>query len=312
MLRTSILFFLLVFACVAVLRAQDSSPVSTKGVEDLIVDLTGEDRDAADAARYELGKRGKAAIPALIVLAQDGKRENRVRSISVLGLLKEETARPLLIELLNDKDDWIRGNAAWSLSQMGGEDAKIALVQYLGKCVEQDTRELNRATEALSELPDERAVPFLLKIIDKKSKTFDGPSYLEYPVAALGKLKTSAAAVPIAKLLDPSVSYDNSRDYFYLQALIAINSSESAPYLVRYLIGLEKRLKSNEWFLGEDDSSYYSSIGAGNRQRESDRHNFGLAVKCLESITGIKSSGKTPVEILHFWKENPDISPTSP
>lgn len=302
----SVVVFAVVLACVV--RAQEPKSAEAKSIGDLLTDLTGDDREIADLALDELGKNGKGAISTLITLAERGKPQNRVRAITVLARLKDRSVSQVLIEILKDDDDWIRGASAYALSQVGGEDAKTALLLYLSECLKRDTNELRRATEAVMELPDERAIPLLLKVIEEKSKKADDQHFLEYPVRALGKLKSQAAAVPIAKLLDPNVSYQDSYDYYYLNALNEIGNRESAPYLIDYLIRLEKRIGSHEWFKGdENDPSFWSSMGAGNRQRESDRRNFGMAVKCLESITGKPSRGKLPIEILQFWKDQREL-----
>jgi HEAT repeat protein len=292
---------LLILAVLAV-SAQAQTEASSKSIPELIVDLKSTDRDASDAARWELGKRGKAAVPELLGVISDVKSPGRWPAVIALGMTKDAEVVPELIRLLDDDRFEIRGAAAYGLSQTGGQDAKDALVIFLQRSFERDHDTLNRATESLKELPDRRALPILIKIVRQAGDYRGRPSSVIYAAEALGKIGDPSAAEPLARLLDPSITYVNSQDYIFLDALTLTKGKEAEPDLIRYLSALTKRIKDQPWYKGKEDrDSNPFGPGAGPRQRWYDHEVFMKTVQALESVSGTSSKGATPSEIVEFW-----------
>ena len=138
-----------------------ASDSSAKTISRLTSELDSTDHDLAEAAKYELGKRGEAAVPALVALVKDRTAAARHRAVISLGLVKDPATVPVLIECLEDKDWQVRGRAAYALSQIGGDPARDALAAFLDRCVNEEAYRVNlkKATESLKELPDPRALP---------------------------------------------------------------------------------------------------------------------------------------------------------
>lgn len=298
MRRCHILLILVVFA----IPAHAQTAVSSKTIPELIVDLKSADRDASDTAKWELGKRGKAAVPELRAVISDRKSPGRWPAITALGMTKDPEVVPDLIWLLDDERPEIRGSAAYGLSQIGGEDAKDAIVTFLQRSFEKDTETLNRATEAIKELPDRRALPVLLKIVQQEHDYRDRPYSVLYAAEALGKIGDPSAAEPLARLLDSSITYDNSHDYIFLDALALTKGKDAEPYQIKYLSALSKRIIDQPWYKGQEQADIDPfGPGAGPRQRWHDREMFTKTVHALESISGTSSKGTTPSEIAEFW-----------
>ena len=293
---------LLLILAVFVISAHAQTAVSSKTIPELIVDLKSTDRDASDAAKWELGKRGKAAAPELLSVISEPNGQGRWPAVIALGMTKDPEVVPNLIWLLDDERDVIRGAAAYGLSQIGGQDAKDALVVFLQRSFEKDPDTLNRSTEAIKELPDRRALPILLKIVGQKHDYRNRPQSVLYAAEALGKIGDPAAAEALALLLDPSITYDNSHDYIFLDALALTKGKDAQPYLIKYLSALSKRVKDQPWYNGQEQTDIDPfGPGAGPRQRWYDREVFTKTIHALESISGTSSKGTTPSQIAEFW-----------
>lgn len=106
----------------------------------------------------------KQAMPVLLQAAAASERGLRSQAIAILGRLRHYDAIPLLIQSLDDEDEWVRGDAAQALGAMGPKAGSAA-------------------------------VPDLIKALD------DGATNL-YAVIALGKIgAASFAALPRLKKL---------------------------------------------------------------------------------------------------------------
>ena len=201
-----------------------------------------------------------------------------------------------VIQWLQDENSYIAGSAAYILSQIGGKQARDALVGYLDKCLEQGGN-LTRATEAIAELPDPRAFPSLMTIIKDAVDSNRHGRALRYAAKALGKIGDSRASGPLAALLDPSVPYHASLDYLYLDAIASTKGHEALPGLLGHLEALTKRL-------GEyPPRETWRMMGAQYRQM---RYDFGMCQKtvgCLGAICGATSQGQTYEEELQFWQD---------
>ena len=303
--RFTTILFLLCFLALNTF-SQESLP---KSVEQLIEELKDDNRDISDAAIDELINRKDKSFVQLTSLAEQTTANSiiRARAISALSRIRDKKSVPVLIKLLNDEDSFVRGTSAYALSQIGGEKAKLALLAFLEQSLEKDHENLARATEAIKELPDARAFPTLMKIvkigIEQKSalasrnteKDIVKKNSLRYAVEALGQIGDPRASEFIAQLLDPTIAYVYSEDYFYLQAIYKTKSKEAAPYLLSYLENLVEKMKGQE--KPEDE------LGSTNKQIIKNFQSFQQTVKCLEAISGQTSIDATREDVLIFWQQ---------
>jgi HEAT repeat protein len=305
-IRLTALFFLLCFL------AFDSFPQETgqKTVMQLIEELKSNNRELSDSAINELSAQNEKSLPAVTSLATQLTENSiiRARAISILGKIGNKNSVPTLIQLLRDKEPYVRGTSAYSLSQIGGEEAKLALLTFLERCLEKDDENLPRATEALTQLPDARAFPLLMKVVKIGLEQKSAPvsrntekdkvrnSTLRYTVEALGEIGDSGASGSIAQLLDSTVYYVNSYDSFYLDAILKTKGKDAIPYLLSYLEKLVEKMKGQT-----EQKDEITSFG--NRQSEYNNFVYKKTVNCLEAITGQQSIDATREDVLIFWQE---------
>ena len=67
-------------------------------------------------------------------LIKTGSPGERMDAAKRLGEEKNKNAVPVLIEALNDPNQYVRGEAAWSLGEIGSMDAVDPLIEVLFKC----------------------------------------------------------------------------------------------------------------------------------------------------------------------------------
>lgn len=301
--------FIFIFCFICLFSVLDfAQNTEHKSIEQLVDLLKGDDRKLSDLAIDELTERGEKSATLLLPIAEDKNEDQfiRVRAIIALGRIKHKNSVPILINILSEENSYIKGNAAYALSRIGGEDAKNALLKFLTNSFEKDYESLSRAVEAIKELPDKRAFPVLMKILEiaqeqkkmpenrNKEKDIVKDSTLRYAVEALGNIGDSRASVSIASFLDPEVTYDKSPDYSYLRAIYKTKGEQVVPQLISYLEATVKKLSGKQ--------SPMISIGAENRQIINDLMNYKQIVDCLEAITGQKSLGATREDVAMFWK----------
>ncbi len=277
-----------------VLRQEEAA---AKSIRQLICDLTSGDQHLADSAKWELGRRGRPAVPALLALVQDRTAKGRDIAAISLGITKDPDAVPVLIECLRDEDWHVRGRAAYALSQIGGEEAKDGLVDFLSRCLEEDDYRVNltKAAESIKELPDARAFPQLMTIVDDAVRGKRRGHAVVYAAEALGKMGDPRASGALAKLLDPSIPYDRSRDYIYLEAIHRTRGRDALPLLVAYLETVAERMEGQPELTG--------IIGKEARQANYNARLYAQTVACLEAISGRKSEGGTRREVLRYWRD---------
>lgn len=289
--------------------AMREEAIKAKSIAGLVSDLKSNDREAADLAKNELGRRGKEAVPALAAVVKDMESPSRNLAVISLGIAKDPDTVPLLVQCLSDRDWHVRGRAAYSLSQIGGQDAKDAIVGFLKRCLENPADEVNitKATEALSQLPDERALPLLLTVVnrDDLKRTYAG----RYAVIALGRIGDPRASAPIARLLNVSASYDISDDYILLEAIKSTRGKEAVSYLVPYLAAVAKRIEQDP---DPSENEKALMVGAKGRQKAYDTMLFVRANECLVGIAQTKPEGRSVQEIVQFWKQYLDSQKEAP
>lgn len=303
-LRRFTIFFLLILLAISA-SAQE---ISKKPAQNLIEDLKSDDRKISDAAFEELVNRNDEVVYLLESVAQqtDANQFVIARAVGILGKIKNPHSVPILINLLDHKESFVRGVSAYALSQIGDKRAKLALLNFLERSLDKDHENLPRAIEAIKELPDAKAFPSLMKILIIAKEQESAPKNrntekdvvqngtLRYAIEALGEIGDSRASVAIAEFLQPNDYYVNNYDWAYLRSIYKTGGTEVVPYLIAYLEKITEKLKNREM--------PNTNLGAGNKQII---YHFMLhkqTIANLEIITGQKSKNTTREDVLIFWK----------
>ena len=114
-------------------------------------------------------------VPILIELLDYKRRETRLNAVKALGAIGDESAIPILVEVVNsgsakrekDREDAeIRGLAVEALGKIGGSAVEklVEIVQNKGSSMRVD------AIQALEQLGDERAVKPLLEVLSEQGQ----------------------------------------------------------------------------------------------------------------------------------------------
>lgn len=110
----------------------DSDPEKAREIEELIRKLEGSDKRAAYDAALRLALIGdETAIDPLIDVYERERGMMRVAAIKALGSIGDERALDVLLEALNDGDVDIRRNAASGLGNLGDESVKENVIEAL-------------------------------------------------------------------------------------------------------------------------------------------------------------------------------------
>jgi beta-lactamase regulating signal transducer with metallopeptidase domain/HEAT repeat protein len=104
------------------------------------------------------------AVPRLISLLTDPDGWVRMASARALGELRHPSAVPALVANLVDTDVRVREFAIWALSELKDKSAVRALCQVLLSDLSAEAR--RGAAEALGEIRDAEALPFLKQVLD--------------------------------------------------------------------------------------------------------------------------------------------------
>ena len=135
-----------------------------------------DNRDRHDA-QWVLASLGKdhpeEIVPILIEMLDYKRRETRLNAVKALGAIGDESAIPILVEVVNsgsakrekDREDAeIRGLAVEALGKIGGSAVEklVEIVQNKGSSMRVD------AIQALEQLGDERAVKPLLEVLSEE------------------------------------------------------------------------------------------------------------------------------------------------
>lgn len=150
-------------------------------------------RRVAAKALAELGTRHQVSA-LTTALQSDLDRGVRVNAAHALGRLGEDTALPILIESLNDREAIVRVEVAQALSRYNSQAAFDALLQALQTTGPENRFMRQYAAEALGKLGDRRAGAALLQALKDESD-------LVRPAVAiaLGRLNIISALEPLQR-----------------------------------------------------------------------------------------------------------------
>ena len=145
-----------------------------KALKKAIKSKDNRDRHDAQWVLAALGReKPNAIVPILVDLLEYKRRETRLNAIKALGAIGNESAIPVLVEVVNSgsakrKKDRegpeIRGLAVEALGKIGGSAVEklVEIVQNKGSSMRVD------AIQALEQLGDERAVKPLLEVLSEQ------------------------------------------------------------------------------------------------------------------------------------------------
>jgi HEAT repeat protein len=209
--------------------------------------LSSSDEEERRDAIMRLGAMHVAAASqaALVGLKDPSPTVRATAAKAVLSIGEEESVAALL-PLLNDKDEFVRREAAYALGLTHSRKATAALIERLLNDKEDSVQ--GAAAVALGEIADEAAVVDLINVFSREKNPF----VLRATAAALGKIKSRAATPAlIAVLSNERMPNDVRREAARSLGLIGDPSAESAlkdastsedPYLSRIAFESLKKL----------------------------------------------------------------------
>ncbi|PPD58667.1 HEAT repeat domain-containing protein [Dehalogenimonas etheniformans] len=154
-------------------------------------------------------KAGQAAVGLLIsAVTSDQKCELRSKAAHVLVemmpdvlVCKDQVAK-LIATFESDIDPEVISSVGAILGKVGDIQATIPLVEVFKKFVSTNPDLAEKILEALCELKDPSAVPFLLKTLDQHPSLADKDNALQcYVILALGRFADKQATGPLLQLL---------------------------------------------------------------------------------------------------------------
>jgi HEAT repeat protein len=196
------------------------------------------------------------------------------------------------------------GSAAWKLSQLGGQDASDALLDFLNACVQNipktDCGNLARAVEAEKELPDKRALALLMKCLEIGNTRYGctGGGVKRDAIQALGKIGDPQASELLAQQLSPQTDYVTSIDYLTLDAIRNTGDQKAVPYLVHYFTTVSQRVHLEE---PENPPTPMVLRGREARQTQYNGQVYWKTLAALKAITGREGRGDTPQAQAEDW-----------
>jgi HEAT repeat protein len=164
----------------------DVSAGPTADIEKYCAMLHSLDDGEREAARVELAKIGKPAVPAVIaVLGGDPVYLGREGAAVVLGRIRDGRAVKPLIAALKDDYAAVRQQASLALAQIGGPKTVDLVLEALGGGGSDVFLEASAATLGL--LKDRRALPALEKLQKHKN-----PDVAAAATEAIERLKSGS------------------------------------------------------------------------------------------------------------------------
>lgn len=159
-------------------------PILEKGVRN------DEDADFRNGSMELLVRFASESVPQLIKLLRDSNEEVRNFAAVMLGDIGNRKSVGALIRALSDKDVNVSHSAAEALGKIGDRSALFPLIELL----KGDFWVQYSAITAIGAMPDYRAVPHLMQMLD--NELLVGPV-----VDALGEIGDPRALYPLGKIL---------------------------------------------------------------------------------------------------------------
>ncbi len=210
--------------------------------------LEGEDKQMRCYAAEAFRGFGAPAVPALLNYLKDGDEHVQRTATRALGVIKDVSAVPALIEYLKDKN--VRLHAAEALGWIGDRSAVPALLKDLN---DEDKQVRCSAAWALGEIKDPSAVPALIERLS------DDEHYVRCLAAeALAKIGDASSIPAIVERLKDENAYVQR---YAVEALEKIGDASAVPALTALRARLDRKLtQTNEeyWLIREVDYALYA------------------------------------------------------
>ena len=165
--------------------------------------------------------KDKSATFILVDLLNDNNEYVRKEAVEALGRIGDKKAVRHLIPLLNDSDDFLKYNVIDALGEIKSKDAVEPLIRILK---DENHPERNKAAYALGEIGDKRALVPLIEAVDFNKETDWMIIY------AIGETGDKRAVKPLLKLLKT-----NEDKNHILIALGKIQDPEAFDVLLKYM-----------------------------------------------------------------------------
>ena len=198
---------------------------------------SGSDEERRDAVMRLGGMRVPAASRAALPGLKDPSPTVRASTAKAIHWMGEEERVSALLPLLNDKNEFVRREAAYALGLTHSRNATAALSERLTKDKEDGVR--GAAAVALGEIADEAAVVPLVNTLSRDKNAF----VLRAAAVALGKIRSRAGTATLVSVLsNEKLPNDVRREAARSLGLIGDPSAEPAlraasmaedPYLSR-------------------------------------------------------------------------------
>jgi len=207
---------------------------------------SGDQEERREAIMKLGGMRLAAASRAALAGLKDPSPVIRATATKAILWIGEEESAAALLPLLNDKDEFVRREAAYALGRTHSRNATAALIERLLKDKEDGVQ--GAAAVALGEIADEAAVVPLVGVLSRERNPF----VLRSVAAALGQIGSRAATAALVSVLtneklDSDVRREAARSLGLIgdpsaePALRAASTSED-PYLSRIAFESLKKL----------------------------------------------------------------------
>lgn len=233
--------FAVAFAAVQV-QAQDSSSLTPvqREIQKQTMRLGSADAEERRDALMRLSsmRHPEASRAALAALGDGSAIVRATAAAAVLSLPSHESAAGL-IPLLNDKDEFVRREAAYALGRAGSSSAVATLIERLTTDKKPEVR--GAAAVALGQIGNVGAVPSLTAILapiastsKKKSKGEQDVFVLRAAARALGQIKSSDGVPALIKVLEnPEAESDVRREAAWALGAIGDAAALSALAFAR-------------------------------------------------------------------------------
>lgn len=226
---------LAVWSLAGITNQTDSLPI----VDKLISFLNNPDKQIRDKAVLALGLiKDKTAVPPLLNILhnQDEDETVRISVIHALAKLNDDSSIPILIELLKNTNAHIRLEAAGSLGSLRDKSAVPHLMETLK---DTDPYVRMKAVESLGKIGDSSALKAIIALTETPAQgkgRFEINLY-DTVTDALGKIGDPSSAQILIRLLK---SPDKYLRYSVISSLGMIKDGHGVPGLVEALKDIEK------------------------------------------------------------------------
>ncbi len=214
----ALLFCLSATAIVAVVAAQSNTAPAQIEIGKQLTRLSSSDPEERRDALMKLGamhqpSAARAAMPAL----SDVSPMIRAVAAKVIVSIGPDESVPALIALFNDKDNFVRREAAYALGLTHSRGATAALRERLLN--DKDAGVRGAAAVGLGDIADEAAVVALVGILapklsapaQRKQKTERNPFVLRAVSTSLGQIKSRAGTPALVATLENEKLPDDVR-----------------------------------------------------------------------------------------------------